>query len=328
MNIQQLEYIIAVDNHRHFAKASEKAFVTQPTLSAMIQKLEEEFSIRIFDRSRQPVIPTSKGQEIILRARRVLAEVNELKNFVSELKGGTSGELSLGIIPTLAPYLLPLFLKSFREKNPGLKLFIKEMVTDEIIACLKTGELDIGLLSTPLHEAGLAEQKLFDEELYAYASACLDLPEKHLLLPEEIDLSHLWLIEEGHCLRNQVFNLCELNKMEIVNENLHYEAGSIETLINLVDAHGGITIIPQLATYHLNPSQKKKLCQFADPKPAREISLVAAKDFQRKKIIDQLRKEIVSNVPIKLNGRKKTILEIELPNVPLQVSEPVAVSHT
>jgi LysR family hydrogen peroxide-inducible transcriptional activator len=251
----------------------------------------------------------------------VLAEVNELKNFVSELKGGTSGELSLGIIPTLAPYLLPLFLKSFREKNPGLKLFIKEMITDEIIACLKTGELDIGLLSTPLHEDELAEHKLFEEELFAYASACLNLPEKHLLSPEEIDLSHLWLIEEGHCLRNQVFNLCELNKTEIVNHNLHYEAGSIETLINLVDGHHGITIIPELATYHLNPSQRKKLCQFADPKPAREISLVVAKDFQRKKLIDQLRKEIVSTIPIKMNGRKKTILEIEMANVPVAAGQ-------
>jgi LysR family hydrogen peroxide-inducible transcriptional activator len=321
MNIQQLEYIIAVDNHRHFAKASEKSFVTQPTLSAMIQKLEEEFSVRIFDRSKQPVIPTSKGQEIILRARRVLAEVKELKNFVSELKGGTSGELRLGIIPTLAPYLLPLFLKSFREKNPSLKLFIKEMVTDEIIVCLKTGELDIGLLSTPLHEDGISEQKLFDEELYAYASACLDLPAKHLLHPEEIDISHLWLMEEGHCLRNQVFNLCELSKMEIVNENLHYEAGSIETLINLVDGHYGITIIPELATYHLNPSQKKKLCRFADPKPAREISLVVAKGFPRKKLIEQLGKEIINNVPVDLNGKKKTILEIGLPNTLLPLNE-------
>src|SRR6516165_2611367 len=175
MNIQQLEYIVAVDNHRHFAKASEKTFVTQPTLSAMIQKLEEEFSIRIFDRSKQPVTPTSKGQEIILRARRVLAEVNELKNFVSELKGGTSGELSLGIIPTLAPYLLPLFLKSFREKNPGLTLYIKEMLTEEIILGLKTGQLDIGLLATPLHEHKIAEHSLFCEELFAYANGYAQL---------------------------------------------------------------------------------------------------------------------------------------------------------
>jgi LysR family hydrogen peroxide-inducible transcriptional activator len=325
MNIQQLEYIVAVDNHRHFAKASEKSFVTQPTLSAMIQRLEEEFSVRIFDRSRQPVIPTAKGQEIISRARRVLAEVNELRNFVSELKGGTSGELRLGIIPTLAPYLLPLFLRSFREKNPGLKLFVKEMVTDEIIACLKTGEFDIGLLSTPLRETGVTEHKLFDEELFAYASACLKLPEKHLLRPEQIDVSHLWLLEEGHCLRNQVFNLCELRKTEIVNENLHYEAGSIETLINLVDSHHGVTIIPELATYNLDPSQKKKLCQFADPKPVREISLVVATDFSRKKLVEQLKREIISSIPIDLNNSPKRKLEIKSMKSPLPLYDDIKV---
>ncbi|HEX3768159.1 MAG TPA: LysR substrate-binding domain-containing protein [Puia sp.] len=314
MNIQQLEYIVAVDNHRHFAKASEKSFVTQPTLSAMIQKLEEEFSVRIFDRSKQPVIPTPKGQEIISRARRVLAEVNELRNFVNDLKGGTSGELRLGIIPTLAPYLLPLFLRSFREKNPDLKLFIKEMVTDEIIASLKSGELDMGLLSTPLNESGISEHKLFDEELYAYASACLKLPAKRLLQPEEIDISHLWLLEEGHCLRNQVFNLCELRKTDSANETLHYEAGSIETLINLVDSHHGVTIIPKLASFGLDSSQMKKLCQFADPKPVREISLVVAKDFSRKKLIEQLMNEIQLSVPIESTGHNKNIVGIKSRN--------------
>ena len=311
MNIQQLEYIVAVDSHRHFAKASEKSFVTQPTLSMMIQKLEDELSVKIFDRGKQPVIPTKEGEEIIRRAKLVLAEVKGLKNFAFEIKEEMGGELRIGIIPTLAPYLLPLFLKSFREKTPTLKLYIKEMVTDEIIKSLKTGELDMGLLATPLEETGLTEHKLFHEELFAYATQGLSRPGSKLLVPEEIDLSILWLMEEGHCLRNQVFKLCELKKQKTEGENLHYEAGSIETLINLVDSHHGMTVIPELATLSLNPSQKKNIHRFAEPKPVREISLVTSKDFPRKKVVKQLVDEIKSNVPITLNSQDKMILGIK-----------------
>src|SRR5258708_118623 len=213
MNIQQLEYIVALDNHRHFAKASEKSFVTQPTLSTMIQKLEEELSVKIFDRSKQPVVPTREGEEIIRRAKQVLLELNGLKNFAIGLKEETTGELRLGIIPTLAPYLLPLFLQTFRNKYPDLILFIKEMVTNDIVAGLKSGELDMGLLVTPLQEDGLMEHILFYEELLAYISSCtLVITNGKLRVPEELDLSNLWLMEEGHCLRSQVLNFCELKK--------------------------------------------------------------------------------------------------------------------
>ena len=256
MNIQQLEYIVAVDTYRHFAKASEKSFVTQPTLSAMIQKLEEELSVKIFDRTRQPVMPTRQGEEIVRRARLILAEVNGLRNFAMELKEEATGELRLGIIPTLAPYLLPLFLKSFREKNPGLTLFIKDLKTDEILAGLKKGELDMGLLATPLHEAKLTEHFLFCEELFAYADGCYGISKDKPLTPQELDFDNLWLIEEGHCLRSQVMNLCELEQYDARNVNLHYEAGSIETLINIVDLHKGMTIIPELAVFNLRMSQE------------------------------------------------------------------------
>ena len=311
MNIQQLEYIVAVDNHRHFAKASEKSFVTQPTLSMMIQKLEEELSVKIFDRGKQPVIPTREGAEIIRRAKLVLAEVNALKNFTTELKDEMGGELRFGIIPTLAPYLLPLFLKSFRNKNRALKLYIKEMVTDEIIAGLKTGELDMGLLATPLHDERLTEHHLFYEELFVYASICFNRSNKTLLVAEEIDLNNLWLLEEGHCLRNQVINLCELKKSKTKSDTLHYESGSIETLINLVDNNQGMTIVPELATYNLSPSQKKNICRFADPVPVREISLVTSKEFPRKKLLELFRDEIKSSIPLKSNDQVKKILEIK-----------------
>jgi len=312
MNIQQLEYIVAVDNHRHFAKASEKSFITQPTLSTMIQKLEEELSVKIFDRSKQPVVPTREGKEVIRRAKQVLNEVNGLKNFAIDLKEGTCGELRLGIIPTLAPYLLPLFLGSFREKHPSLVLSIKEMVTADIIAGLRAGELDMGLLATPLDEDGLVEHSLFYEELLAYASSCtIPSTNGRPLDPEEIDADRLWLIEECNCLRNQVLNLIELKRKASKNNTIHYQAGSIETLINLVDNHPGLTIIPELATINLNPLQQKKVHRFGYPKPVREISLVVVETYPRKKLLKQFREDVLSKVPIEMNGDDKRILKVK-----------------
>jgi LysR family hydrogen peroxide-inducible transcriptional activator len=301
MNLQQLEYVLAVDNYRQFALAAEKTFVTQPTLSMMIKKLEDELGIKIFERSKQPVVPTREGEEVIRRARKILAEAHNLQAFAHELKGEMTGELHLGIIPTLAPYLLPLFLHSFTQKHPSLKIYIREMITNEIILKLKAGELDMGLLATPLHEPQIAEHPLFHEELFVYASRHQQLPKKKYLLPKEI--------EEGHCLRNQVYNLCELKKLQ--TGNLHYEAGSIETLINLIDRHEGITIVPYLATLHLKPGQKKNVRRFANPKPVREISLVVAENFTRKKLFENLKSEITRNISFQTNFKQISVLEIE-----------------
>lgn len=310
MNFQQLEYILAVHECRHFAKAAEKCFITQPTLSMMIHKLEEELGVKIFDRSRQPVTTTREGEEIIRRAQAVMVQAEHLKHFAGELREKITGELRLGIIPTLAPYLLPLFLKSFHEKYPALKIFVREMVTDEIVLKLQTGELDLGLLATPVNEPRLEEHPLFYEEFFVYASQDEKLPRKKYLLPKQIDINHLWLLEEGHCLRNQVFNLCELKKQD--PETLNYEAGSIETLINLVDHNGGITIIPSLAGLNLKAAQKKKIREFANPKPVREISLVSAVNFPRKKILEELEREIIKVVPPSMLVKKqKKITAIE-----------------
>jgi LysR family hydrogen peroxide-inducible transcriptional activator len=310
MNLHQLEYIIAVDTHRHFAKAAEKSFVTQATLSMMIKKLEDELEIKIFDRSRQPVIPTKEGEEFIKRAKQVIAEVGRLKDFASEIKGEITGELHIGIIPTLAPYLLPLFLKNFIKKYPQLKVFIKEMITEEVIRKLKMGEVDIGLVATPLDEPSLKEYPLFYEEFFAYSSRGEIYPDSKYLLPKDIDLKHLWLLEEGHCLRNQVLNFCELKKKEIETENLHYEAGSIETLINLVDKYEGVTIVPHLAMLSLKSMQKKKIKEFANPKPVREISLVVGKNFARVKILDKLKNEIISKIPFEVMLKNKKVVSI------------------
>lgn len=298
MNLQQLEYIVAVDRQRHFAKAAESSFVTQPTLSMMVQKLEEELGVRIFERGRKPVVPTREGEEIIQRARQILAEVGHLREYTASLSGEISGELRLGIIPTLAPYLLPLFLKSFSETYPKLKIHIREAITDDIMRQLRRGEMDMGLLATPLSDPGIAEYPVFQEEFFAYVAQNEGFPQKKYVLPAHIDPSKLWLLQEGHCLRNQIFNLCELKNSVDFGMAVQYEAGSIETLINLVDHHGGITIIPQLATLHLRPHQKKNLREFNFPKPVREISLVTAQNFPRRLLLEKLRAEIVARAPI------------------------------
>ena len=298
MNLQQLEYIVAVDRLRHFAKAAQCSFVTQPTLSMMVQKLEEELGVRIFERTQKPVVPTREGEEIIRRARQILAEVGNLREYTASLSGEISGELRLGIIPTLAPYLLPLFLKHFSETYPKLKIFIKEAITDDIIRLLRRGEMDMGLLATPLSDPAIAEYPVFQEEFFAYVAQDEGFPQKKYVLPAHIDPSKLWLLEEGHCLRNQIFNLCELKNNSDLEMAVWYEAGSIETLINLVDHHGGITIIPKLATMHLKPHQKKNLREFNFPKPVREISLVTAQNFPRQLLLEKLRAEIIARAPI------------------------------
>lgn len=307
MNLQQLEYIIAIDTQRHFAQAAESCFVTQPTLSMMVQKLEDELGLKIFDRSRQPVEPTADGAVIISRAKEILAQVRQLKDFVKEQTHEVGGELHLAVIPTLAPYILPFFLNSLVEKHPGLKVFVKEATTSRIIEMLKKGEADLGLLSTPLNEPQVKEFPLFYEELLAYST----LPGTHhkTLKPGEVDLNNLWLLEEGHCFRSQVLNYCELQKQSGIEKRLEYEAGSIQTLINMLDAQPGITIVPQLATYSLSPAQKKHIIPFAAPQPVREISLVCHSHFSRMKVLEAIKTEILEKVPVK-GVKEKKVVEI------------------
>lgn len=306
MNLQQLEYIIALDHHRQFARAAEKCFITQPTLSMMVQKLETELGIRIFDRSRQPIVPTREGQEVIQRAKQIMADVNRLKDFARQQKQEVSGEVRLAVIPTVAPYLLPLFLKSFAEKYPLLKISIRELVTNEIIHGLKTDELDIAILATPLKDPKLVEHPIYQEEFHAYVAEGEKASRKKYVLPKDIDLSKLWLLEEGHCLRNQVLDLCELKQKDFASDRLHYETGSMETLRNLVDHHEGITILPHLATLDLTKKQKEKIREFAPPKPVREISLVVNTNFHRTRLLNALREEIERQLPDSIKREHKS----------------------
>ena len=225
MTFVQLEYIIAVDTCRHFAKAAAQCFVTQPSLSMQIQKLEEELGLKLFDRSKQPVVPTEAGAAVIEQARKIIAENNVIHEIVQQKKGIITGTLHIGIIPTLAPYLLPLFIQQFIKKYPLVKLIVTELTTELIVSRLKEGRMDVGILVTPLDEKGIKEEPLFYEEMVAYVSKKDKAYKKIYILPQDIDPAKVWLLEEGHCFRSQIINLCELRKASVGGGHFDYEIG-------------------------------------------------------------------------------------------------------
>jgi LysR family hydrogen peroxide-inducible transcriptional activator len=304
MTFVQLEYVIAVASYQHFAKAAEHCYVTQPTLSMQIHKLEKELGIKIFDRSKQPVVATEAGKQVIEQARRIIAERNVLAEKVQSFKGVLTGELKVGIIPTLAPYLLPLFITRFTKKYPEVKLTVNEITTEVLITRLREGRIDAGILVTPLNENGIKEQPLFYEELMAYVSRKNEAYQKTYMLPQDIDPNKLWLLEEGHCLRSQIVNLCELRKASREGSHFEYEAGSIETLRRMVELNDGITILPELATLTLTNKQFELIRHFKKPTPMREVSIVVHRDFVKKRLIDALRKEINDSIPEKIRANK------------------------
>lgn len=311
MNLQQLEYIVAVDTWRHFSTAAEKCNITQPTLSMMIQRLEEELDVKIFDRSKQPVITTDVGSKIVEQARVILGESKQLKKIVEEQKGEIQGDLHIGIIPTVAPYLLPLFLTTFLKKYPNIRLKISEFTTDQIVSQLEKQHLDAGILATPLKVASVKEQPLFYEQFVVYASQDEKMMKKKYLLADDIDVNHLWLLEEGHCLRSQIVNLCELKRQESLSQNLDYQAGSIETLKKMVDLNNGITILPELALRDLNKKQQKNIRYFRAPAPVREVSIVTYRYFVKHNLIEVLKKEILASLPESMKDSvKKQITQI------------------
>ena len=297
MTLQQFEYILAVARHRHFARAAEACFVTQPTLSMMIQKLEQELGVQIFDRSRKPVALTPIGEMILERSRKILKEAEGISELVRAYKGHIEGTINMGIIPTLAPYILPLFARPFLEKHPGVKLKIWEYTTGQIVRHLRSGALDVGLMATPVHSPGIEEFPVFYEPFVVYTT---NTYEKEFLLPKDIDPSQLWLLEEAHCFQSQVINLCELRQKS--GQRLDYQAGSLETLIHLVDSQKGITILPQLATLTMPKGQRRRLKPFLPPAPAREISLVVYQGFARDRMLAAVKEAIVGALP---NGLKK-----------------------
>lgn len=307
MNLQQLEYIVALDKTRHFVKAAEQCHVTQPTLSAMVQKLEEELGCPIFDRSVHPIVPTELGAKLIQQAQQILFQVNQLKETVWNEKEGLTGSLSLGMIPTVAPYLLPDFLTLFPQSYQQVTVKIAEMRTETIIEKLHQGELDMAILATPLDDPKILEVPLYYEKFIAYISPKESIFSQEEISMQEVSMEHIWVLEEGHCLRNQVLTICENRLQSSV-----YEAGSIDTLVKIVDRNGGYTIIPELHVELLSENQKKNLRKIVRPEAVREISLVIRNDYMREKMMNAVADCVKKIIPSSMIDQRLKRFAIKL----------------
>jgi LysR family hydrogen peroxide-inducible transcriptional activator len=304
MTLVQLEYIVAVDTYRSFVGAAEKCFVTQPTLSMQVQKLEEMLNVKIFDRSKQPVVPTEIGAQIIAQARVILQESHKVKEIINSQQQDIIGELRIGIIPTVAPYLLPQVISAMMEKYPDLKLLIWEYTTEDIIHHLKTGVLDCGIMATPFGDPATEELPLYYESFVTYISKNSKLYKKKNIDPEDLEEENIWLLNEGHCMRSQVLNICRTTKDNRL-QGLTYNTGSVETLIRMVDRNDGATLVPELALAELTNKQLSKVRSFKSPEPVREISIVTHKNFIKKRMLNAFREEILAVIPKTMKQRKK-----------------------
>lgn len=304
MTLQQLEYILAVNQFRHFAKAAEYCRVTQPTLSAMIQKLEEELDTRIFDRSQQPVCPTLVGIHIIEQAQNILVQANRIKNIIEEEKHSLTGTFKLGILPTVAPYLLPRFFPQLMKKYPDLDIRVVEMKTNDIKKALQTGEIDAGIVASLAGMEELQQTPLFYEQFFAYVSREDALFNNEVIRTSDLNGEQLWLLDEGHCFRDQLVRFCQMKSARA--SQLAYHLGSMETFMRMVESGKGVTFIPELAVLQLGDAQKELVRSFAIPCPTRQVVLLTNKNFIRHTLLEVLVKEIKLSVPKEMLSLKAT----------------------
>jgi len=307
MTLQQFEYIAALDEYRHYVTAAEHCFVSQPNLTMQVKKLEEEIGVRIFDRNKKPLQPTDIGKEVINRARHILRESKQLKEFVNHEKESMEGEFTIGIIPTLAPYLLPYFLPVFMKENPKVHLKVQELQTDQIISQLENGIIDIGLLVTPLMETSIREIPVFYEPFLLY------LPENHhffkekLLLAEDLDPSEVLIMDEGHCFREQALSICKSSKQGS-SIGFDYQSGSIEALKNLVQNGVGYTLVPELSV--IKELESVYVRRFTNPEPVREVSIVVHSSYIKESVLERLKSSIQEIIPDRFL-EKQSIVELD-----------------
>ncbi|MBN2732426.1 MAG: hydrogen peroxide-inducible genes activator [Balneolaceae bacterium] len=311
MTLTQLSYIVAVDRYRHFATAADKSYVTQPTLSMQIHKLEDELGITIFDRSKSPVIPTEIGEKVIKEAKEILKQSKHIEDIASISEEGLRGTFRVGIIPTIAPNLLPLFLRSFTEKYTDVKLVIEEVVTDELLQLLDEDLLDVGIIATPVEQGNIFEEPLYYEPFIGYISESHPLAEKEHISVNDLNITNLWLLNEGHCFRDQTVKLCKKQRKETLNHSqIEFESGNLETLKQLVEQNFGMTLLPYLAKNQLEQRCiKAHLRYFNDPVPRRKVRIVYGREYLKKNIISAFREEILSAIPEELKKEEGLLVE-------------------
>lgn len=306
MTITQLEYVVAVATYRSFVAAAEKSFVTQPTLSMQIQKLEEDLGIRLFDRTKQPIAVTDMGEEIVEQAKRILAECEKITDLVQVQQNKLSGVFRFAVIPTVAPYILPRLLDQYAAAYPEVKLHASEMETDKILIALRNGELDAAIVSTPLEQKHIREYPLFYEPFVAYFAPDEPALKKRLITPSDISLERIWLLSEGHCMRNQVFDLCSDHVEGLQQDRPYrYESSHVETLRKMVDSNGGLTILPELATHEFAEDFMERVRYFEEPQPVREIGIITTDHFAREALRKSLCDEVTKLVPESMRVQKK-----------------------
>jgi len=286
MTLTQLSYVVAVDTYRHFGRAAEHACVSQPTLSMQIQKLEEELGVQLFDRTKKPVLPTDIGEKVAEQARVVLREAERIRDLLAEAEATLAGDLTLGIIPTLSPYVLPLVTGTFAKRYPRISVTVREMPTRQILELLATDRLDAGLIATQEDRPGLIQRPLFTEPFVAYVSDQHRLSGNSHVSADELSASDLWLLSEGHCFRDQVLQLCGTLEQTGPANPIRFESGSLETLRLLVDEAGGMTLLPHLATRSLGEAAAQHLRPFSDPVPQRTVYLIYGRAYLKRALIE------------------------------------------
>lgn len=308
MNIHQFKYVLALAEFRHFERAAEKCFVTQSTLSTMIAKLEQELGVVIFDRKKKPLEVSAEGEVVINHLKVVLKELDALDESVQSIKGEIRGDLSIAVIPTIAPFLLPRFLPDFAASFPLLNIEVREHTTAEIIRQLSSRELDIGIVSIPIEAANLRSEVLYDEPFLYYDA---QHERKKVIKPKEIDVSQLCLLEEGHCMRTQVLNLCDADETLSRGLNFNYRAGSLDGLMRFVRAQKASTLVPLLATLEFDSQDQEHLVGFATPKPFRSVGLIVHQHFAKERVLQELKTQILSSVEPLLDSLLQRGLQLD-----------------
>ena len=297
ITLTQLAYVIAVDEHRQFATAAERCCVTQPTLSMQIKKLEEDLGVVIFDRSRQPVVPTDIGGRLIEQARLVIAATRRMEEIINEDRQEVAGSLKIGIIPTLAPYLLPIFIGDYIRKYPAVKVEVEELVSEEIIRRLKRDTLDAGVFVTPYRDDKIVGRPVFYEQMLVYAHPGHELLRKRTLEVADIATPELWMLGDGHCFRDQVVNLCAARETQHKDLPFEFESNSLDTLMKIVDREGGFTLIPELAVLYMDEGKRRQVREFSSYHPLREVSVIYSRYYTKQKLIELLCADIRQAVP-------------------------------
>lgn len=299
MTIVQIEYLLAVANCGSFSHASERCFVTQPSLSMQIKNLEEELGVILLDRSKKPVIPTEAGMVVIESAREALKAYNYIKESVNELKGEVSGSLRLGVIPSIAPYLLHRFIPGFVRKYPKVELEIREMKTADIITNLSRDSLDAAILAGGMCPDHIVEEDLFNDRFFAYVSPSNPLFERSNIRIEDIDMKELLLLSDGHCLRDQILELCQSRRA--VRPSCNFESGSLDTLMRIVDCTNGITVIPEMAVEFISRDRKNQLKTLAKGAASRKISIAVRRTYVKRTLIEALKESVTEAAPLQVN---------------------------